>query len=160
MLYGQRDTLRDSQLDGTDTTLILDTSSFGTPCINVADFENGKVKPKESKDNGLDLPLQRDLEAARRLMFYATWSKGFRPGGINRQPGLVGLRSRLPDQLRAGLENLLRAAAMEWRGLSPDMEEVPVQLPRRNSLTVVQNGRDAKINGIETDVSYAAAACR
>ena len=36
------------------------------------------------------------------------------------------------------------------------LEEVPVQLPRREQPDVVQNGRDAKINGIETDINYVA----
>src|SRR5205085_5789226 len=46
------DTLRQSQLNGTDTTFILDGVLPGTPCINVATFENGKLKPKQSKGNG------------------------------------------------------------------------------------------------------------
>ena len=34
------------------------------------------------------------------------------------------------------------------------MEEVPVRFLGVNSLTEIQNGRDARINGIETDFSY------
>src|SRR4029079_9955299 len=41
------DTLRESQLGGTDTTFLGDPLP-GTPCVNVGRFEDGKVKPKQS----------------------------------------------------------------------------------------------------------------
>ena len=77
-----------SQLNGTDTTFILDGVLDGTPCINVGTFENGKVKPKQSKGDGFTYRFNATWKPANGLMFYATWSKGFRPGGINRQPDL------------------------------------------------------------------------
>ena len=60
------DPLRDSQLNGTDTTFFLDGVLAGTPCINVGTFENGKVKPKQSKDNGFTYRFNANMEAARR----------------------------------------------------------------------------------------------
>ena len=58
----------------------------GTPCINVGRFEDGKVKPKQSKDDGFTYRFNAHWKPRDSLMFYATWSNGFRPGGINRQP--------------------------------------------------------------------------
>ena len=51
--------------------------------------KNGKVKPKQSKDDGFTYRFNGTWKPREDLMFYATWSKGFRPGGINRQPGLA-----------------------------------------------------------------------
>ena len=48
-------------------------------------FEDGEVKPKRSKDSGFVYRLNAQWKPQENLMFYATWSKGFRPGGINRR---------------------------------------------------------------------------
>ena len=78
--------MRDSQLNGTDTTLLQDGTLIGTPCVNVGRFRDGELKPKQSKDNGLTYRFNGTWKPRDDLMFYATWSTGYRPGGINRQP--------------------------------------------------------------------------
>ena len=55
-----------SQLNGTDTTLILDGALPGTPCINVGRFRERQDRAQAEQGRRLHLPLQRDLEAARR----------------------------------------------------------------------------------------------
>ena len=55
-------------------------------------------------------------------MFYATWSRGFRPGGVNRRVDVAALRRRFPDQLRDWLEDDVRAAPLERRDLPREME--------------------------------------
>ena len=78
------DTLRDAQQIGTDTSLILDGVIPGTPCTNLADIQERQLEPKQSKDKASPIASTRP-GSHRRLMFYATWSNGFRPGGINRR---------------------------------------------------------------------------
>jgi outer membrane receptor protein involved in Fe transport len=149
-------TLRDAQLTGADTTLILDNALNGTPCINVGMFENGKVKPKESKDNGWTYRFNGTWKPQENLMFYATWSKGFRPGGINRQPGLQGYDPDFLVNYELGWKTTF--GPFLWNGAVYHQLWKAFQFSYlgENSLTVVQNGRDAKINGIESDVSYSA----
>jgi iron complex outermembrane receptor protein len=149
-------TLREAQLEGADTTLILDNALSGTPCINVGEFEDGKVKPKESKDHGWTYRFNGTWKPQEDLMFYATWSKGFRPGGINRQPGLVGYDPDFLVNYELGWKTTF--GRFQWNGAVYHQKWKSFQFSflGDNSLTVVQNGRDAKINGIETDVSYSA----
>jgi len=149
-------TLRQAQLAGADTTLIHDGELSGTPCINVGEFDNGKVKPKESKDHGWTYRFNGTWKPHDDLMFYATWSKGFRPGGINRQPGLAGYDPDYLINYELGWKTTF--GRVQWNGAVYHQLWQTFQFSYlgENSLTVVQNGRDAKINGIETDVSYAA----
>ena len=150
------DSLRDSQLNGTDTTLYLDGVLSGTPCINVGTFEDGKVKPKQSKDSGLTYRFNGTYKPRDGLMFYATWSKGFRPGGINRQPGLDPYDPDFLVNYELGWKT--QFGALRWNGAIYHQvwEKFQFSFLGENSLTVVQNGRDARINGLETDISYVA----
>jgi len=149
-------TLREAQLAGADTTLIHEGELSGTPCINVGEFDNGKVKPKESKDHGWTYRFNGTWKPQEDLMFYATWSKGFRPGGINRQPGLLGYDPDFLINYEAGWKTTF--GRIQWNGAVYHQlwQSFQFAFLGENSLTVVQNGRDAKINGVETDVSYTA----
>ena len=148
------DTLRESQINGTDTTLILDGALADTPCINVGRFENGEVKPKESKDHGWTYRFNGTWKPQDDLMFYATWSKGFRPGGINRQPGLAPYDPDFLINYELGWKTTF--GPFRWNGAIYHQlwKKFQFSFLGENSLTVVQNGRDAKINGIESDIAY------
>ncbi|HET7710143.1 MAG TPA: TonB-dependent receptor [Sphingomicrobium sp.] len=151
---GSGDTLRDSQLDNTDTTLILDGALPGTPCINVGRFEGGEIKPKQSKDDGFTYRFNASYKPRDGLMFYGTWSKGFRPGGINRQPGFPGFGPDFLINYELGWKTLL--GPVRWNGAiyHQRWKQFQFSFLGPNSLTIVQNGRDANINGIESDVGY------
>ncbi len=148
------DSLRDSQINGTDTTLFLDGALPGTPCINVGRFEDGKIKPKQSKGDGFTYRFNGTYRPREGLMFYATWSKGFRPGGINRQPGLAPYSPDFLVNYELGWKTSL--GPVRWNGAVFHQRWKTFQFSflGESSLTVVQNGRDATINGIESDVSY------
>jgi outer membrane receptor protein involved in Fe transport len=148
------DSLRDSELNGTDTTLILDGALNGTPCINVGRFEDGEIKAKESKDHGWTYRFNGTWKPQDDLMFYATWSKGFRPGGINRQPGLAPYDPDFLVNYELGWKTTF--GPFRWNGavFHQIWKKFQFSFLGENSLTVVQNGRDAKINGIESDINY------
>jgi len=148
------DSLRDSQINGTDTTLITAGALSGTPCINVADFVDGKIVPKRSKDTGWTYRFNGTWKPRDGLMFYATWSKGFRPGGINRQPGLAPYNPDFLINYELGWKTSW--GPLRWNGALYHQlwKKMQFSFLGANSLTVVQNGRDAKINGIETDINY------
>ena len=148
------DSLRDSQLHGTDTTLIQNGVLADTPCINVGIFDNGKVKPKQSKDDGFTYRFNGTWKPRPGLMFYATWSKGFRPGGINRQPGLAPYNPDFLINYELGWKTSW--GPLRWNGAIYHQiwKKFQFSFLGENSLTVVQNGRDAKIDGAETDISY------
>ena len=148
------DSLRDSQLNGTDTTLILDGALDGTPCINVGRFVDGKVKPKESKGSGATYRFNGTWKPHPGLLFYGTWSKGFRPGGINRQPGVASYNPDFLINYELGWKTTF--GRFRWNGAFYHQlwKKFQFSFLGESSLTVVQNGRDATIDGIETDVGY------
>jgi iron complex outermembrane receptor protein len=149
-------TLREAQLAGADTTLLQDGTLSGTPCVNVAEFDNGKLKPKQSKNDGFTYRFNATWKPRDHLMFYATRSKGFRPGGINRQPGLEPYDADFLVNNEIGWKTSF--GPVRWNGAvyQQTWEKFQFSFLGENSLTVVQNGRDARIRGIETDVNYTA----
>ena len=57
----------------------------GSPCTNLAVFDNGEVRPKSQDGDGITYRVNLNWHITDRHMVYATWSSGFRPGGINRR---------------------------------------------------------------------------
>jgi iron complex outermembrane recepter protein len=128
----------------------------GIPCTNVGVFRDGKVRPKRTKDSGFIHRLNGQYKPNEDLMFYATWSRGFRPGGINRRANLSSYDADFLTNYELGWKTSF--GPWRWNGAiyRQDWKEFQFSFLGENSLTVIQNGRDAKINGIETDVSYVA----
>ena len=148
------DTLRDSQLNGTDTTF-AGGSIAGTPCSNVADFAGGQAVPKRAKGHGFTHRLNATYKFSPNALGYLTWSRGFRPGGINRRIG----DPYQPDYLtnyEIGLKLTAFNGAVHWNSAAYHQiwKKFQFSYLGLNSLTVIQNGRDAEINGIESDISY------
>ena len=129
-------------------------SISGIPCTNVGIFEDGRVKPKRTKGSGFTHRLNGQYKPNDDMMFYATWSRGFRPGGINRRANLPEYD---PDYL-TNYELGWKTSFGPWRWNGAVYRQVwkkfQFSFLGENSLTVIQNGRDARINGIESDVSY------
>ncbi len=129
-------------------------SISGIPCTNVGIFENGKVKPKRTKDNGFTHRLNAQFKPNDDMMFYATWSRGFRPGGINRRAALAPYAADFLTNYELGWKTSF--GPVRWNGAVYHQvwKKFQFSFLGENSLTVIQNGRDARINGIETDVNY------
>jgi outer membrane receptor protein involved in Fe transport len=128
----------------------------GTPCTNVGQVVNGKLEPKRSEGTGFTHRLSVRFKPSKDLMFYATWSKGFRPGGINRQPTAPAYSPDYLYNLEAGWKTSF--GPLTWNGAIYHQIWNGFQFAflGAQSLTVIQNGRDARINGIESDLSYTA----
>jgi len=128
----------------------------GIPCTNVGNVVNGQAVPRESKGDGFTHRLSARWEPQENLMFYATWSRGFRPGGINRQPNAPAYDPDYLTNYELGWKTSF--GPLTWNGAIYHQiwKKFQFSFLGENSLTVIQNGRDAKIDGIETDVSYVA----
>ncbi|HET9459586.1 MAG TPA: TonB-dependent receptor [Sphingomicrobium sp.] len=128
----------------------------GTPCTNVGNVVNGIAVPRESKGSGFTHRLSGRWKPNEDMMFYATWSRGFRPGGINRQPNAPAYDPDYLTNFELGWKTSF--GPVTWNGAIYHQiwKKFQFSFLGENSLTVIQNGRDAEINGIETDVSYVA----
>jgi len=124
------------------------------PCTNVGIFEDGEVKPKRTKDSGFIHRLNAQYKPNEDMMFYATWSRGFRPGGINRRAELPPYGADFLTNYELGWKTSF--GPVRWNGAFylQRWKEFQFAFLGENSLTVIQNGRDAKVKGVETDVSY------
>ena len=126
----------------------------GSPCTNLGVFENGKVVPKHAKGHGFTYRLNAQWKPQENMMFYLTWSKGFRPGGINRR-GDIGPYD--PDYLynvEAGWKTTF--GPIRWNGAIYHelWKSFQFAFLGQNSFTEIHNGKDARVNGIESDINY------
>lgn len=126
----------------------------GTPCTNVGNVVDGKLVPRRSKGDGFTHRLNAQYKPAEDLMFYATWSRGFRPGGINRQPNAPAYDPDYLSNYELGWKTSF--GPVRWNGAIYHQiwRSFQFSFLGENSLTVIQNGRDARVNGIESDVNY------
>ena len=150
---GERLYDRDTDTYATDRTLLPAVVS-GSPCTNLADFVNGKLVPKRAKDSGFTHRLNAQYKPTEDLMFYGTWSRGFRPGGINRRGDIPPYDADFLTNWEFGWKTSF--GPWRWNGaIYHDVwKKFQFTFLGANSFTEVHNGKDAKINGIETDVSY------
>ncbi|HEY4070174.1 MAG TPA: TonB-dependent receptor [Sphingomicrobium sp.] len=127
-----------------------------TPCTNVGVVADGKLQPKRSKGNGWLYRFNAQWKPAEALMFYVTWSKGYRPGGINRQPTAPAYAPDFLTNYEAGWKTTFLGSRLRWNGAiyHQKWEGIQFSFLGPNSLTVIQNGRNANINGVETDINY------
>jgi iron complex outermembrane recepter protein len=126
----------------------------GIPCTNVGTLVDGHAAPLHRKGSGFLHRLSARWKPARDLMFYATWSRGFRPGGINRQPSEPPYDPDFLTNYEIGWKTGF--GPLTWNGAIYHQvwKKFQFSFLGANSLTVIHNGRDAHIDGVETDLSY------
>jgi outer membrane receptor protein involved in Fe transport len=131
-------------------------SIAGVPCTNVGEVVDGVAVPRRSKGDGFTHRLSARWKPTKDLMFYATWSRGFRPGGINRQPSAPAYAPDFLTNYEIGWKT--NFGPFTWNGAIYHQvwKKFQFSFLGENSLTVIQNGRNAKIDGVETDLSYIA----
>ncbi|MDO9363202.1 MAG: TonB-dependent receptor, partial [Sphingopyxis sp.] len=86
---------------------LLPAAVDGSPCTNLADFVGGKLVPKRTKDNGFTHKLNLTWKPTEDLMTYATWSRGFRPGGINRRASITPYDADFLTNYELGIKSTL-----------------------------------------------------
>jgi outer membrane receptor protein involved in Fe transport len=147
------DTLRNSQINGTDTVLLPPVVP-GSPCTNLADFVDGKLVPKRTEDSGFIHRLNAQWKPQENLMFYATWSRGFRPGGINRRADVGPYAADFLTNYEIGWKTSW--GPLRWNGAiyHETWKKFQFAFLGANSFTEIHNGKDARVNGIETDLNY------
>ena len=127
----------------------------GSPCTNLGDFVGGNVVPRRVKGSGLTHRLNLNWKITPDHLVYATWSKGFRPGGINRRGTLppydedtltnyeLGFKTGWPGRLTVN-------GALFWQ----EWKKFQYSFLGENSFTEIHNGPNARIKGVELDLSW------
>jgi len=150
---GERLYDRDTDTYASDRTLLPPVVS-GSPCTNLGDFVDGKVVPKRVKDSGFIHRLNATWKPRPGLMFYATWSRGFRPGGINRRGDIPPYDADFLNNYELGWKTTF--GKLRWNGAIYHQlwKKFQFSFLGQNSFTEIHNGKDAKIDGVETDINY------
>lgn len=107
----------------------------------------------------------------RDMLFYGTWSQGFRPGGWNRGGGLESINPEFPDvettwdtddveNYEIGWKTFLLDGNLQFNGNVYFIEWTDMQVSRFDPqnvsiLTFVENAADSEIFGIEADAAWA-----
>jgi outer membrane receptor protein involved in Fe transport len=133
---------------------LLPAAVSGSPCTNLAVFEDGELKPVRKKDTGFTHRLNAQWKPHGNLMFYATWSRGFRPGGVNRRVDVPPYDADFLTNYEIGWKTTF--GPVRWNGaiFHEKWKKFQFAFLGENSFTEIHNAKNARINGLETDVSY------
>jgi outer membrane receptor protein involved in Fe transport len=132
--------LRENE-DGTLAPPIVD----GSPCTNV---------DKSTADTGFIHRLNLTYRISEDALIYGTWSRGFRPGGINRRGTLPPYGADFINNYELGLKTswldnrLIFNAAIYQLG----WDNIQLSFLGENGLTEIRNAGNARIRGAEFDI--------
>lgn len=126
----------------------------GSPCTNLA-ADNVTTKPKASKDTDFIHKLNLTYKATDDALVYLTWSRGFRPGGVNRRGTLPPYGADFLNNYEAGWKTTLADGRLRWNGAAywQDWKNFQFSTLGLNGLTEINNAASARIKGIETDLT-------
>jgi outer membrane receptor protein involved in Fe transport len=138
---------------------LLPAAVDGGPCTNLADFVNGELVPKRTKDTGFTHRVNLTWKPSDDVMTYATWSRGFRPGGINRRGTIAPYDADFLTNYELGIKTTLADGRVRLNAAiyMQDWKRFQFSFLGENSFTEIHNGPNARIKGIEADVNIRAA---
>jgi outer membrane receptor protein involved in Fe transport len=121
----------------------------GAPCINL---------DKATHESGSLGRFNLTWQASDTKMLYATWSEGFRPGGINRRGTVPPYKSDFLTNYEAGWKTSWADNRLTWNGavFQENWKDFQFSYLGANGLTEIRNAAQARIRGLETDLRWAA----
>ncbi|HYD12346.1 MAG TPA: TonB-dependent receptor [Allosphingosinicella sp.] len=124
-----------------------------SPCTNLGEFTNGVARPKRSEDTGFIHRLNLTYRITEDHLVYATWSRGFRPGGINRRGSLPPYDADFISNYELGVKTdwLNHRLRLNVAIYQLDWTDIQLSFLGANGLTSIQNAGNARIRGAEFD---------
>jgi iron complex outermembrane recepter protein len=137
------------------TGTLLPAAVRDGPCTNLADFVSGALVPKRTKDSGFTHRLNLTWKPSEDLLTYATWSRGFRPGGINRRASIAPYAADFLTNFEVGFKSTLMDGKVRLNAALYQQEWKSFQFSflGANSFTEIHNGPNARIRGFEADIN-------
>lgn len=126
---------------GTFASPILD----GAPCTNVN---------KNTSDTDSIFKVNATYKFNDDALVYATWSRGYRPGGINRRGTLPPYGPDELDNYEIGWKTTFGAFRFNGALYQEDWNNIQLSFLGANGLTEIRNAGIARIRGLEMDVGY------
>jgi outer membrane receptor protein involved in Fe transport len=118
-----------------------------SPCTNLN---------KSTKENDFTHKLNLTYQIDNDHMVYATWSTGYRPGGINRRGTLPPYASDFLTNYELGWKTRWFDNSVRFNGavFNEDWADFQYSFLGANGLTEIRNAGQARIRGIETDLTW------
>lgn len=120
----------------------------GSPCTNL---------DRTTSDTGWLPKINLTYKINDDALVYATFSRGFRPGGVNRRGGLEPYMSDKLDNYEIGWKTSWADNTVRFNGAIYQLKWTDIQFSAlgENGLTVVTNAGDGRIRGFELDLTWA-----
>ncbi len=127
-----------------DTGQVFETA----PCTNL---------DKTVKQNDSTYRFNATFHATDDVMFYATWSEGFRPGGVNRRGTFPPYKADFLTNYEIGWKSEWADHRLRFNGaiFKGDWDDFQFSFLGENGLTNVSNAGNAQLEGVEMDVQWA-----
>jgi outer membrane receptor protein involved in Fe transport len=121
----------------------------GAPCVNLD-------KTTKTSDHVGRANLTYKLTPDK--MIYATWSEGFRPGGINRRGTIAPYKADFLTNYEFGWKTEWMDHHLRWNGavFQEDWKDPQIAYLGLNSLTEIHNAKGSRIRGFESNIAWAA----
>ena len=121
----------------------------GDPCVNLDKTVSGT-----GETHKFNLTYKFDPDK----LIYATYSTGFRPGGVNRNANFGAYASDTLDNYEIGWKTTLFDRSVRFNGAIyyEKWNGFQYSFLGPNSLTIIENGPNAGIAGIETSIDWRA----
>ncbi len=127
-------------------------------CFGPAQVENSPCTnlDKATSDTDAIYKLNATYKITDDVLVYATWSQGFRPGGINRRGTLPPYLADTLDNYELGWKTRFGDVTFNGAVYQEDWNDIQLSFLGANGLTEIRNAGIARIRGIESDLTYRA----
>jgi len=129
-------------------------------CPSQADVRGGK-SPCQNVDKGIkesDSVYRVNLSwnATETAMLYATWSEGYRPGGVQRDPRAGDFLADFLTNYELGWKTRWADDRFQFNGaiFLDEWDDIQISFQGENGITQVDNGPSAEIKGAEIQLDW------
>jgi iron complex outermembrane receptor protein len=138
----------------------LCAAEFGTDPAAWPSFNGApcKIFDKRVKESGNLGKANLTWQITPTKMVYATWSEGYRPGGLNRRGTLPPYLSDYLTNYELGWKTSWAENRFTFNGsvFHQEWEDFQFSILGANGLTEIKNANQASIDGLEMDLNWAA----
>ena len=136
------------------------SSTGEASCVSPEDYEGAPCLSfdKQTDESGSLGRFNLTWQIDDNRMVYGTWSEGYRPGGINRRGTLPPYESDFLTNYELGWKTTWAGNRLAFNGavFREDWEDFQFSYLGQNGLTEIRNANQARINGLEMDLNWAA----
>lgn len=127
-------------------------------CFAPSDFHHAPCTDlnKGTKASGETHKVNVSWQVTDDKMLYATYSTGFRPGGVNRYGALLPYQPDTLSNYEVGWKTTWGDGTFRWNGdvFLEDWQNFQFAFLGVNSLTQIANAPSAQVKGVESDIQW------